>query len=144
MQLPWGDSGKTTFFIDSEEKWNAAAEGHVLVGVELKIMKRINCRPVAVEAVLTRHGTLVGPIMSDITGHPELTPYKGGWAGNDVHIDVLNESQRARARVLTQNLGARLATEGYRGFFEVDYLSTPTPGSSTSARSTRGCRASAR
>ena len=35
---------------------------------------------------------------------------------------MLTESQRARARVLTQNLGARLATEGYRGFFEVDYL----------------------
>ena len=21
--------------------------------------------------------------MNDITGHPELTPYRGGWAGND-------------------------------------------------------------
>ena len=57
-------------------------------------MKRINCRPLAVEAVLTRHGTLVGPLMSDITGHPELTPYKGGWAGNDVYLDVLDETQR--------------------------------------------------
>jgi hypothetical protein len=75
-----------------------------------------------VEAVLTRHGTLVGPLMSDITGHPELTPYKGGWAGNDVYPEVLDDSQRARARVLTQNLGDRLGSEGYRGFFEVDFL----------------------
>ena len=71
---------------------------------------------------MTRHGTLVGPLMSDITGHPELTPYKGGWAGNDVYLDVLDETQRSRARILTQNLGNRLANEGYRGFFEVDYL----------------------
>lgn len=85
-------------------------------------MKRINCRAVAVEAVLTRHGTLVGPIMADITGYAELTPYKGGWAGNDVYLDVLDEKQHARARVLTQNLGDRLGSEGYRGFFEVDYL----------------------
>jgi hypothetical protein len=122
VQLPWGDSGKTTFFIKDRDGWDAVTENHELTGLELKVMKRINCRAVAVEAVLTRHGTLVGPIMSDITGYKELTPYKGGWAGNDVYLDVLSESQRARARVLTQNLGARLATEGYRGFFEVDYL----------------------
>jgi biotin carboxylase len=122
VQLPWGDSGKTTFFINSRDAWDAAAADHELTGVELKVMKRITCRAVAVEAVLTRHGTLVGPIMADITGYAELTPYKGGWAGNDVYLEVLTESQRVRARVLTQNLGARLATEGYRGFFEVDYL----------------------
>ncbi len=122
VQLPWGDSGKTTFFINSRESWDRAAAEHELTGVELKVMKRINCRPLAVEAVLTRHGTLVGPLMSDITGHPELTPYKGGWAGNDVYLDVLDETQRSRARILTQNLGNRLANEGYRGFFEVDYL----------------------
>jgi hypothetical protein len=122
VQLPWGDSGKTTFFINDEQSWDAAAGDNEVTGVELKVMKRINCRAVAVEAVLTRHGTLVGPIMADITGYSELTPYKGGWAGNDVYLDVLNEAQRARARVLTQNLGDRLSSEGYRGFFEVDYL----------------------
>ena len=122
VQLPWGDSGKTTFFISDRAGWDAATRDHELTGVELKVMKRINCRAVAVEAVLTRHGTLVGPIMADITGYAELTPYQGGWAGNDVYLDVLTADQRARARVLTQNLGARLATEGYRGFFEVDYL----------------------
>jgi len=39
-----------------------------------------------------------------------------------VYIDVLTPEQHARARVLTQNLGDRLGSEGYRGFFEVDYL----------------------
>jgi hypothetical protein len=122
VQLPFGDSGKTTFFIADEATWDRVARDNELTGVELKVMKRINCRPIAVEAVLTRHGTLVGPIMSDITGHPELTPYKGGWAGNDVYLDVLDPAQRAKARALTENLGTRLGEEGYRGFFEVDYL----------------------
>jgi hypothetical protein len=122
VQLPWGDSGKTTFFINDKASWDKASESSELTGVEMKVMKRINCRAVAVEAVLTRHGTLVGPIMADITGYAELTPYKGGWAGNDVYIDVLTPEQHARARVLTQNLGDRLGSEGYRGFFEVDYL----------------------
>ena len=45
-----------------------------IVGNEIKVMKRINNRPVAVEAVLTRNGTIVGPFMTELTGHPELTP----------------------------------------------------------------------
>ena len=85
-------------------------------------MKRINCRAAAVEAVITRHGTVVGPVMRDLTGHPELTPYRGGWCGNDVYEDALDPEHRDRARVLTEQLGDRLAAEGYRGFFEVDYL----------------------
>jgi biotin carboxylase len=117
VQTPYGDSGKTTYFVRSREDWVED-----LAEQELKVMKRINCRAVAVEAVLTRHGTVVGPVMRDLTGFPELTPYKGGWCGNDIFSDALSADHRERARVLTQQLGERLASEGYRGFFEVDYL----------------------
>ena len=120
VQTPYGDSGKTTFFIRGERDWDDAADD--IVGEELKVMKRINCRAAAVEGVITRHGTVVGPVMRDLTGYPELTPYKGGWCGNDIFADALSPEHRDRARVLTQQLGDRLATEGYRGFFEVDYL----------------------
>jgi biotin carboxylase len=120
VQTPYGDSGKTTFFIKGEREWDECAKD--LVGEELKVMKRINCRAAAVEGVITRHGTVVGPVMRDLTGYPELTPYKGGWCGNDIFADALSLEHRERARVLTQQLGDRLATEGYRGFFEVDYL----------------------
>ena len=41
-------------------------------------------REAAIEGVITRHGTLVGPLMTELTGYPELTPYGGGWCGNDV------------------------------------------------------------
>jgi len=120
VQTPYGDSGKTTFFIKGERDFDEHAED--LVDEELKVMKRINCRAAAVEAVITRHGTVVGPVMRDLTGHPELTPYRGGWCGNDIFEDALTPEQRDRARVLTEQLGDRLAVEGYRGFFEVDYL----------------------
>ena len=119
----------------AERDWDAHAED--IVDQELKVMKRINCRAAAVEAVITRHGTVVGPVMRDLTGHPELTPYRGGWCGNDIFPDALSPEHRERARVLTEQLGDRLAAEGYRGFFEVDYLPTSTPASSTWARSTR-------
>jgi biotin carboxylase len=120
VQTPYGDSGKTTFFIRGERDWDRAAGD--LGSQELKVMKRIDNRAAAVEAVLTRCGTVVGPLMTDLTGHPELTPYKGGWCGNDIFPGALSAEHRRQARVLTQKLGDRLAREGYRGFFEVDYL----------------------
>ena len=85
-------------------------------------MKRINHRAIAVEAVLTRHGTVVGPFMTELTGHPELTPYKGGWCGNEMFPDALSGERRVKANQLVRRLGDRLAGEGYNGFFEVDVL----------------------
>jgi len=82
VQTPYGDSGRTTFFIKSEADWGSYATD--IVGQQAKVMKRINNKAAAVEAVLTRHGTIVGPFMTDLTGYPELTPYKGGWCGNDL------------------------------------------------------------
>jgi biotin carboxylase len=121
VQMPYGDSGKTTFFIRTGADWDKCAAKEPLAEQELKVMRRIDHRAIAVEAVLTRHGTLVGPLMNDITGHPELTPYRGGWAGNDYPATLTSE-QKQRARDLTGRLGARLAAEGYSGFFEVDFL----------------------
>ena len=68
VQTPYGDSGKTTFFIKSEADWDDNAED--MTGQELKVMKRINNKAAAVEACITRHGTIVGPFMTDLTGIP--------------------------------------------------------------------------
>jgi len=120
VQTPYGDSGKTTFFIASERDWDAYAAD--IRGQQLKIMKRINNRAAAVEACITRHGTIVGPFMTDLTGYPELTPYKGGWCGNDLFPDALSEADRNVAIGHVRKLGDRLAREGYKGFLEVDVL----------------------
>jgi biotin carboxylase len=120
LQTPYGDSGKTTFFIATETDWEGYAAD--IAGQDVKIMKRINPQAVAVEAVLTRHGTIVGPFMTELTGHPELTPYQGGWCGNEMFPGVLSHERRIAATDLVRRLGDRLAVEGYRGFFEVDVL----------------------
>jgi len=85
-------------------------------------MRRINNRPVAVEAVLTRCGTIVGPFMSELIGYQNLTPAQGGWCGNEMYPEVLNAENRRTATQLVRRLGDRLSQEGYRGFFEVDVL----------------------
>ncbi len=120
IQTAYGDSGKTTYFVTDTRGFDKIA-GDVL-GTEIKVMKRINNRPIAVEAVLTRHGTVVGPFMTEITGHKELTPYRGGWAGNEMFPGVLDDATRHAAMSMVRTLGDRLGQEGYRGFFEVDVL----------------------
>lgn len=120
VQTPYGDSGKTTFFIHDRPGWDDHQED--IVGQRLKVMKRIDNTAAAVEACITRHGTVVGPFMTDLTGYPELTPYKGGWCGNDVFPEALSDSQRSTAIEYVSRLGDRLAEEGYLGFFEVDVL----------------------
>jgi biotin carboxylase len=120
VQTPYGDSGKTTFFIASPQDFQACSGD--IRGQQLKVMKRINNNAAAVEACITRHGTIVGPFMTDLTGYPELTPYKGGWCGNDLFPEALSESDRAAAISHVRKLGDRLAREGYQGFLEIDVL----------------------
>lgn len=119
VQLPYGDSGRTTFFISSQADWDEYAEK--LAGEDLKVMKNIRHLPGTVEAVATRHGTLVGPVQVDLTGFEELTPYKGGWCGNDCAPSSLNDNQD-QIRQMARKLGDRLYQEGYRGVFCMDYL----------------------
>ncbi len=120
VQTPYGDSGQTTFFIANERGWRES--GTKIAGQPIKVMKRIEPRELAIEGVITRHGTLVGPLMAELTGFPELTPYDGGWCGNDVSPELLTEEQRRTARERTIAMGERLRQEGYRGYFELDYL----------------------
>jgi biotin carboxylase len=120
VQTPYGDSGQTTFFIATREDWDEHADK--LIDEHLKVMKRITCREAAIEGVITRHGTLVGPLMTELTGFPELTPYGGGWCGNDVFATALTERHREQAREYTKRMGERLRQEGYRGYFELDFL----------------------
>ena len=120
VQTPYGDSGKTTFFISSEADWKKHSTD--IIGEEIKVMRRINNRPVAVEAVLTRCGTVVGPFMTELIGYKRLTPARGGWCGNEMFPEVLTGESRRIATQLVRRLGDRLSKEGYRGFFEVDVL----------------------
>lgn len=120
VQTPYGDSGRTTFFIKAEADWDKHAED--MKDEQLKIMKRINHMPGTVEVCVTRHGTLVGPIQTDITGFEEITPYKGGWCGNDVWPKIFNAKIRRELRKMASDLGDRLYKEGYKGVFCMDFL----------------------
>jgi len=120
VQTPYGDSGKTTFFIATEKDWQQHEKQ--IIGQEIKVMKRIDPRCGTVEAVATKHGTIVGPILSELVGHKELTPFKGGWCGNEGFVNILDTKARTKLERMVKKFGERLYKEGYKGTFCIDYL----------------------
>jgi len=121
VQTAFGDSGHTTFFISSSKDYAKYAE-EIEAEKEVKIMKRVRCRGSALEACVTRHGTIVGPLMTELVGFKELTPYKGGWCGNEVFQEAFPQSVRDFARKSAFKIGEALREHRYRGYFEIDFL----------------------
>lgn len=127
LQSAYGDSGHTTFFIKGEQDFKRHA-GDIVDHGEIKIMKRINCRGAAIEACATKNGTIVGPLMTELVGFPELTPYRGGWCGNEIFPDAFTQKIRNKARDYTFKFGEQLRKDGFRGYFELDFLSDTRTG----------------
>lgn len=121
IQTPYGDSGHTTFFISNEEEFDKHAD-EITQEKEVKVMKRINCKGSAIEACVTRHGTIVAPLMTELVGFKEMTPYKGGWCGNEIYPNAFTPELRSKAAKYTQLFGDQLRKEGYKGYFELDFL----------------------
>lgn len=121
IQSAFGDSGHTTYFVSNEDEYYKYAE-EIEAEPEVKIMKRINCRGSAIEACTTRCGTVVGPLMTELVGFKALTPYKGGWCGNEMFAGAFSQAVRDKAREYTFKYGEALREEGYRGYFELDFL----------------------
>ena len=121
LQSAFGDSGHTTFFITSEADFLKHADEIIGQG-EIKVMKRINCRGAAIEACATKSGTIVGPLMTELVGFNALTPYRGGWCGNEIFANAFSARVRAKARDYTFAFGEQLRKEGFRGYFELDFL----------------------
>ena len=121
IQSPFGDSGHTTFFITNEKDYKKYAK-EIEKEKEVKIMKRINCKGSAIEACVTRHGTIVAPLMTELVGFKEMTPYKGGWCGNEIYPNAFTADIREKAAKYTQLFGDQLRKEGYKGYFELDFL----------------------
>jgi biotin carboxylase len=121
VQTPYGDSGRTTFFIRSKDDWDKYAS-KIAEEELVKVMKRLNHMPGTVEGCATHCGTLVGPIMADITGFAEVTPYKGGWCGDDIDPAILPRDIEDKVAAMVRRLGDRLWQEGYKGVFCLDFL----------------------
>jgi hypothetical protein len=60
--------------------------------------------------------------MTELVGFQELTPYRGGWCGNEIFANAFAPRVRKQAREYTEKFGNQLRREKYRGYFELDFL----------------------
>jgi hypothetical protein len=121
VQTAYGDSGKTTFFIASESDYQAVAD-EIESQDMVKVMRWVKCTGTAIEACATRWGTFVGPLLTELIGIKSLTPYAGGWCGNELYQGAFSADIRKQVLHKTQAMGDALYQRGYRGYFELDYL----------------------
>jgi hypothetical protein len=122
IQTPFENYGDNTFFISKEEDYFKYANTIEKERV-VKIMKRHrNYKRAGIEACVTSQGTIVAPLMTDIVGIEELTPYESGWCGNEIYANAFSDTIRKKARIYTQKFGKQLFKEGFRGYFELDFL----------------------
>lgn len=122
VQTAYGDSGKTTFFIACEADYAAVAD-QIEAQHQVKVMRWVQrCKGTAIEACATRWGTFAGPLLTELIGAAELTPYAGGWCGNELYQAAFPDALRAEVLEKTRAMGDALYRRGYRGYFELDYL----------------------
>ena len=121
VQTAYGDSGKTTFFIANEADYLKVAK-NIESEDKVKVMRWVNCTGTAIEACATRWGTFVGPLLTELIGDKALTPYLGGWCGNELYNAAFSWDIRNQVQKNTEVLGNALYQRGYRGYFELDYL----------------------
>jgi biotin carboxylase len=134
VQTPFGDSGESTFFISSEADFRRHA-GAIVRERFVKVMKRIRCRQMTIEACNTRCGTFVGPLMKELVGFSELTPHKGGWCGNELVSpgdSALPASLRRQAQHAAIAIGSALAKKAIAVTSASTSCSTRTPVTFTS------------
>ena len=121
IQTAYGDSGKTTFFIANDTDYATHAK-EIEAEDKVKVMRWVRCTGTAIEAYATRWGTFVGPLLTELIGIDALTPYQGGWCGNELYQDAFSSAVREQIQNKTRAIGDALYQRGYRGIFELDYL----------------------
>ena len=111
VQTPYGDSGKTTFFISPQADWDGERGGASRGGAQGHA--RIDPRELAIEGVVTRHGTLVGPLMTELTGLPRADARTAAAGAATRSSPIRSTAEHARSRASGhQRMGERLAGGG--------------------------------
>jgi hypothetical protein len=85
-------------------------------------MRRINHLPLSLEAIVLDDQVLIGPILREVTGHPELTPYRGGWTGSETYPGLVNKKTREAILETVSAFCEAVKKRGYRGILEISIL----------------------
>ena len=120
IQLPMGDSGSTTFFVADTPSFDAVSAR--ICDTPIKVMRRISHLPLAVEAIVMDDHLVIGPLLREVTGHPELTPYRGGWTGSEIYPGLVSKKTKEAILDMVSAFCEAVKKRGYRGILEISIL----------------------
>lgn len=120
IQTAYGEGGDGTWFVRDAAGFDRVK--HSFIGQDVRIMRRIRHHSLAIEAVATRDGVIVGPLERDIIGHEEVAIFDGSSSGLEYIPDFVDAQIRMDIVRRVERLGNVLIEEGFRGLFEVDFL----------------------
>ena len=120
MQTAFGDSGHTTFFIANEDDFDRHKD-EIVNEPEVKIMKRINCRGATIEACATQLGHAGRPAADRGGGRQSSRRTRAAGAATKSSL-APSAKECARRRATWRQFGNQLLQEGYRGYFDLDFL----------------------
>jgi hypothetical protein len=120
LQYAKGFSGRETYFIRTEAELAAAKAGNE--NRNAKCTAYIPGLTITVNACVTPFGILTSDPFVQITGVPELTPYRLGSCGQDWAFQPVSDSMVERIREAAERIGGYLGARGYRGIFGLDFV----------------------
>jgi ATP-grasp domain-containing protein len=122
--------GKGTFVIGDFDQYKQALSGLA----QLSSRKRVvvsdaieNAAERSIQACVTRHGVITGPLQRQIVAHPLLSRSQGGdkFCGAEIVPEDQGSPAHQQAVAEAERVGKKLAAEGYRGIFGLDFLLDP-------------------
>lgn len=119
LQFARGHTGKGTYIIETEEDFNDASKDNA--GRKARFAEFIEGIAYTLNACITKKGVFVGGLSLQITGEKGLTTNPGATVGNDwsrrTNLDKVDDLAKQ-----VSIIAAKMASDGFRGLFGVDFL----------------------
>lgn len=122
IQHPFGSSGMTTFRVKNNDEWNAVLKNQLFANSDLRACEYLNCFCLCVDACVIDNDAVVGPIMTEINGNPELTTLENSWCGNQVSTTEVPQEELIKVQQYVRQIGQFMASQNFRGYYSVDFL----------------------
>lgn len=120
FQTSKSHTGEGTYIVSNEHEYNTVKSN--ASGEQLKVSEYVEGDSWTINASIGEK-IILGGLSYQITGVESLTSLKGATVGNDwSYSSSLSESVIDKITKLTETIGEKMKTDGYKGLFGIDFI----------------------